>query len=518
MAVTRLTVDAESLALSGSARLDPRHHYLRRVADPVIAELGRARKLEEFVDFSNGVNLPRVAYADEIGEAGALYASVAAVATFAFRNEACVPLLPTATDEGKIVRAAARTEDIAVGAHEVLVTRSRASAPGLAWPGSAAAADLPIIPSGFMIRLSITDDTPASYVAAVLNHPAWRLLTAALAAGKSQDNLSQESLRLVPIPVLDPATARALAASYEAVLQQINALYDSESEFSALCDRVISEVLGIGPPTIPNARLTRFRVGLDAVARARGVRIDLRWHGPANTAVRELLASIPTQPLGTLLVGPPTKGRQPTWASEDDILGGESPLAVATATIQSGMVAWDRAKPTVDSSVVRFPVMDGQLLVAMDGDGSLGKATVFRSERLGTVDSHVARCVVGIGEGGADALSCWLNSTWGRVQTNSLMTGSTGQTQLSPTDLAAVLVPTGLAEQADLVAKKYLESLDEFEPITRRARRLMCEMAAELSQALLREGVLERSDDLEPFLNVDGLMAGFDRLYPSKRV
>jgi hypothetical protein len=196
----------------------------------------------------------------------------------------------------------------------------------------------------------------------------------------------------------------------------------------------------------------------------------------------------------------------------------DTPRAIATVSIQSGTIALDQTKPTTEQSVKRFPVLTGDLLVAMDGDGSLGKAAVYRGKEEATVDSHVARCRARGDEDLADALACYLNSTWGRVQTTSLMTGATGQTQLSPMDLLDLLVPGELVRYAGKVAYAYRAALRTYEPLPVRARRIICRASAELTSLLIADGALAASVVTEPFTDADFLAAQLRMLHPSAHI
>ncbi|GII25354.1 hypothetical protein Pme01_49510 [Planosporangium mesophilum] len=230
-----------------------------------------------------------------------------------------------------------------------------------------------------------------------------------------------------------------------------------------------------------------------------------------------MLTARPTVRLADMLDGVPVKGRQPIWADEDEI-DDDTPYAVATITIQSGMIARDRAKPTTKKSVERFSVRTGDLLVSMDGDGSLGKAAVYDGDKDGTIDSHIARCRLLGGLEAADAASCWLNSTWGRVQTTSLMTGSTGQTQLNPADLLDVLIPADLVTRANEISVAYRAALSAFEPVTRRARRMICAASADVTELLVANGAIRPGALVDEFTDPDQLLQRLDVLYPSTRV
>ena len=518
MGLTQVRVRPRAVAASGCVRLAPRHHYLRQLAAPLMDALSATETFRSIATFTNGVNLPRSSYADDDSDALALYASVAPLASIAFRREACVPLAVSPRKAGIIAGTRIEARQVAVTDREVLITRSRASAPGLAWPGDLAPRDTLIVPSGFLIRAKLQDQIPPAYIAAILNHPAWRLLTAALAAGKSQDNLSQELLGSVPIPVVSVVTKNRLARKYNEALREIEALYDGETGIADVCDRVFVDVLGLRPPVTLAGSVQVSRVRLADVAATRLLRCDNRWHGPANRAVRQALLARSTVRLAELLDDRPSKGRQPAWLADEDAANDDAPYAITTGTIQSAKIVWDRAKPTTERSVERFPVRAGDLLVAMDGDGSLGKAAVYDGDQDATVDSHLARCRVRGGLDAADSVSCWLNSTWGHVQTTSLMTGSTGQTQLNPADLLDILVPSELTDESKRIASSFRSVLSDFEPVTRRARRILSRVSGDVTAILIEEGALVSDGDaLSRYQDSDQLLQQLDLLYPSKR-
>ena len=514
MAVTVAPITAASVSASRSVRLDPRYHFLCGLASSMIEALRDPIRFGRVADFSNGLNLPRVSYGIDDEEAIALYASVAAFPVYVLRRNACVPLRGDAS--GAIMGTRIDPETAMVRANEVLITRSRASAPGLAWPGEAAPADVPLIPAGFLIRASLAPAVLPMFVAAVLNHPTWRLLTAALAAGKSQDNISQEVLGNVPLPRVSSDTQLKIASRYRRTLQEISRIVDDEEDFVAMCDQVVGTALGLVSPTFQRQSVRLTHIALAEVGATRALRLDNRWHGPDNLLLRhELLGHDPIR-LGELLPDLPTKGPQPRWVHEDEALP-DTPRGVATASIQAGTIVADQTKPTTEASIARFPVVDGDLLVAMDGDGSLGKAAVYYGDVPTTVDSHIARCRTGTDTQLADTLACYLNSSWGRIQTAGLMTGATGQTQLSTTDLVEVLLPGDIVEKVPAVSTEYRAALRTYEPLARRARAILSRSSAELTSLLIADGAMESSDAVAPFETQDFLLEQLERIYPSSR-
>lgn len=501
------------MGFSQYARLDPRYYHLRAQCAPLHEALIEPVSFGSFAKFANGVNLPRRAYATTEAAGSALYASVAAFPVYVLRREGCVPLLE---EEGRIVGTKARIADVAATHNEVLITRSRASAPGVAWPADLAPADMPLVPAGFLIRAELPGTVEPSFIAAVLNHPAWRILTAALAAGKSQDNLSQALLARVPVPAVSQEAQVEIARQYRSTLDKISQVFEDESDFAAVCDRVLAEDIPLVAPTLPDQPVRARRVALRDVATTRSLRLDNRWHGPDNAAIRRTLGAHKLVRFRSLLIATPTKGRQPALLRDDEVLI-DSPGAIATVTIQSGTIANSQTKPTTPESVERFPVRAGDLLIAMDGDGSLGKAAVYDGPADATVDSHVACCRVDGGGALADALSCWLNSTWGRVQTAGLMTGATGQTQLNTADLCDVIVPVELVAKAESLSARYRDALGLYEPLTRRVRRILCAASADLTNALISDGALAETEEAQPFRDEERLLVLLEQLHPSVR-
>ncbi len=354
------------------------------------------------------------------------------------------------------------------------------------------------------------------FVAAVLNHPAWRLLTAALAAGKSQDNISQEALGDVPLPRVSSNTQLKIASRYQRTLQEISRIVNDEEDFVAICDQVVGAALGLVLPPFQRQSVQLAHIAPAEVGATRALRLDNRWHGPDNSLLRHELLGHDAIRLGELLHDLPTKGPQPRWVHEDEALP-DTPRGVATASIQAGTIVADQTKPTTEASVARFPVVDGDLLVAMDGDGSLGKAAVYYGDVPTTVDSHIARCKTGADTQLADTLACYLNSSWGRIQTAGLMTGATGQTQLSTTDLVEVLLPGGIVEKVPAVSTEYRAALRTYEPLARRARAILSRSSAELTSLLISDGAIESSDAVAPFGTEDFLLEQLERIYPSSR-
>ena len=238
MGLAQIRVALQDVARADTARLDPKYHLMFRLASPLLDALVEPARLGEIAVFANGVNLPKAAYADAAPDTDTYYLSVAAIAPFVLSLRDSNPLR-LSRDGTLIASTELSVEAVKATDHEVLVVRSRATAPGVAWPSDDAPPALRLVPAGFLIRVLLEEGTPPAFVAAVLNHPCWRLLTAGLAAGKSQDNLSQPVLASIPVPRISRMAQQEVAARYSALLNQLRELYELEADLASVCDDLL---------------------------------------------------------------------------------------------------------------------------------------------------------------------------------------------------------------------------------------------------------------------------------------
>ncbi len=129
MAVTVAPITTASVSASRTVRLDPRYHFLRGLASPMIEALRDPIRFSRVADFRNGLNLPRASYGTDDEEAIALYASVAAFPVYVLRRDACVPLRGNAS--GAIIGDSDRSRN-GDGASERSTNHTFASV--CAWP------------------------------------------------------------------------------------------------------------------------------------------------------------------------------------------------------------------------------------------------------------------------------------------------------------------------------------------------------------------------------------------------
>jgi hypothetical protein len=500
-----------TVAEGTEARLDPHYYCLFTGVKEIVEGFSDAMPLTEpLIDsVRNGVNLPQAAYATD-EEADYLYASVGSFSMFSFQPSRSQPLRSPDTFHYSV-----SLDQEALTSDEMVITRS--GTPGIAWAvRSVPEAGFQIIPSGFLIRFRfgpiISDPV---YIAAILNHPIWRVWSSALAGGKRQRNLSQEHLSAMRIPILSPGSQAQVASTYTNALLDVDQILGSNVSIQSLCDGTLRQLAGLNIKSLSRSRFSFDEVPLSACIATSNVRIDARFH---RNDVRESLASIEEESsieLRRLMKMDVLKGRQPTFL-EDGASGGGA--VVATSSIQGGRVQEELLKLTSEEAVDGAgsrQVRDGDLLLAMDGEGSIGKATVYRRAQPAITDSHVAiiRLVDPLN---ADAIACFLNSSLGQAQIEVSISGSTGQTQLQRADVHRLRVPLRILDNAGPIGERYIGSLAAYEPITRQVRRRICQAQATITDYLLEASISKHARRrVKAIANEDALIEVMARLKPN---
>jgi len=476
-------------------RLDAHYFELENAISPLSTGIAAGIRIAPpvFPEVKNGENLAAMAYVRDDEETDFSYISVGAISQYALRLSESAYLKPPGQHTYS-----PPLNQVACRRNEVLVTRS--GTPGIAWPvEDLYTPNRLLIPSGFLIRvLCPTDRIIPSYLAAVLNHPAWRIWSAGLAAGKRQRNLSQEHLREIQVPLVEISRQRSIGDRYLSFLSELRIMLETDTSIIPVCDKVLQPVLETDIPRLVRQPLTFDAVTLQECANSAFVRIDARYHRSDIRQLAERACSFPGQPLGELVQWQVTKSPQPVILPVDE---GISPRVVATSSIQSGQVIFDQTKQTTDDQFARslhHQVRHGDLLFAMDGEGSIGKSAVFLDDYEAVCDSHVA-----ILRPGTDTLAltlcCFLNSSLGQAQIERNISGSTGQTQLAIDDLLRIRVPVAVVENHRRVAAEFRAAMGSYVPPATAVKRAISSFSVALSQDLLAFGSF--STDAANFLS-----------------
>jgi hypothetical protein len=506
MKPTGVNVSMSMVAERRDLRIDP-HFYSLYSSVSTIAEGVSHYVTVDSPHFrvKNGLNLPQAAYAEE--ESDLLYASVGALSLFALRPDRCTPL--------RSPEAFAYSVDLdseRVDAEDVLITRS--GTPGIAWAHEAQPQtdDVIVVPSGFVISVRVpAGDFSPSYLAAVLNHPAWRVWSSALSAGKRQRNLSQEHLATVRIPKLSKMSQGVISEAYKETLSKIRDVLSHEVDMKGLCDEIIWTTTDLKYQRLRLDDTSLDVVALADIAKSSVLRMDGRFHRGELRSIAATLDDQNSLPLGELLESDVIKGSQPVLLQEDDV---SASRVVATVSIQGGRVVDELTKPTTEDQIIQAgsrALRSSDLLIAMDGEGSIGKAAVFDGEYDAVTDSHLGTIRLSKSKL-APALACFLNSSLGQAQIMMATSGSTGQTQISKSDVMGLRVPVAVVSGASKVGKSYEKRTSDFDPPSAQARRLMAALSVTTGEHLVAGGSLSskakrelgKISDIDPLLDLLG--------------
>lgn len=483
-------VSLAEVARTPEMRIEPHHFEMQALVQPYRKALKhRVPLTRPYVSsMGNGLNLPESAYLVEGAESEYLYASVGAISLYVFRQERAIGLKSPADHEYSLDLEAARATP-----EEVLVTRSGATGvAGSAWAAALADPELRIIPSGFVIRIACAPSLlDPRYLASILNHPLWRVWTNSLSAGKEQRNLSQEHLRDIRVPSVEADVQLRIAEDYLETLAAIAAILRERLGLLATCDEIIRAACGLEYPDFLVEPYWVAAVPLQQIAEAPGLRIDPRQHQQGVRRVVAALAGLPSKTLAAL-TDDIFKGRQfSTEVPEDN--QADDARVVATVSVQAGQVVYDLTKPTRSELLVvaeAVGLRQDDVVITMDGEGSIGRAAVFELETPAAPDSHVG--VLRLSEPAlAPAVCCYLNSGLAQAQVELATSGSTGQTQLSKTDLASILVPSVVVERASAISAAFGQAVQSYEELGRHVRRVYCEHSARTSDALIEAGAFD---------------------------
>ncbi len=488
--ITVSSVAISQVALAPGARIDARYFTLFPMIEQVALGM-RGWKVGSKVHLSNGVNLPEPTYDPTPPDSPrCLYVSVGALSQYTMRGERATALRdPDDFAYGFDLKAVAATDD------DVLVTRS--GTPGVAWPAVLRDPESLVIPSGFVIRARLLDSPfTAAYLSAILNHPVWRTWTSALATGKRQPNVSQDQLSDVLVPAASASVQEQIGADYVATVKEIDRRLSSASLLATRCDEILREHLGLTIDRVTRSPLTVDIVAISTAITAGG-RIDARFH--RGEVRRELapLDSVATCTLGSLITGPLLKGVQPTLVEE--LEDAEVPRVVATSAIQGGTIVADLTKATIPAAIDAAGsrrLIRGDLLITMDGEGSIGKAAVFDGEYEALTDSHVAIARVGDADL-ANALACFINSTLGQAQVDLLTTGATGQTQVSVPDLVGIRVPESLPGKRTEIAQAFGQISKSYAEVGESIRRDMAALGQRTTAHLVASDIFDERGRVE---------------------
>lgn len=195
-----------------------------------------------------------------------------------------------------------------------------------------------------------------------------------------------------------------------------------------------------------------FDIPASAVVADQTARLDFKyWQPETRRRIDELRAEgAPT--IGELNLIATARGRSPSADSYVDERDGYALVVKAGSSISRfGELVWggdfvekahyDEIREAAEKDGEnRGLVAKGDVLLASTGDGTLGKCCVYDSERPAVADGHVTIIRVDSGVVSATYLSDYLRCGFGAAQIERLFTGSTGLTELTPSQVETIVV------------------------------------------------------------------------------
>jgi type I restriction enzyme M protein len=210
-------------------------------------------------------------------------------------------------------------------------------------------------------------------------------------------------------------------------------------------------------------RWTAFDVSTEEIAADTAYRLDLKyWQPEVRNRIAKLLATgaKTVKELNTIVT---ERGRSPSaesYVDEPDgfalVVKAGSNISKFGELIQAGDFI---EKNLFDETPAKRHLQRGDVLVSSTGEGTLGKCTVYDSDRPAVADGHVAVIRVDPTQVDPFYLCDFLRVGFGSAQIDRLFTGSTGLIELTPEDLNRVLVeipatPFKQRERSDVLRAK----------------------------------------------------------------
>jgi type I restriction enzyme, S subunit len=299
--------------------------------------------------------------------------------------------------------------------------------------------DEPMIADAHVTVLPTVDLESAAFLCAYLQSPIGRQQLLQRRRGSSrQIEIYPQDIVSVLVPKLKPAERRSIGDRWLAAITAVAASADAVLD----AQRRITAVVGELPAVRTDDRT--WTQPLSVLKSAR--RIDPEFATPAIRRLRQALADGGAVPLAELLTSV-RKGVQPEHYDED------GPVRV----VKSKDVHFPELDLTLcertTSDDLPYSLEGGEVLVNMTGQGTLGRATVVPVDaaRDGALIPSVDVYALGVDRSMVlpEYLALFLNSPVGRILTESLQTGSSGQQHLYPVHFTQMPIPVPRTEFGD---------------------------------------------------------------------
>jgi type I restriction enzyme S subunit len=149
------------------------------------------------------------------------------------------------------------------------------------------------------------------------------------------------------------------------------------------------------------------------------------------------------------------RGRQPIYHDN-----GEIPIIKTVDISKEGFINWELVTKTdfefFDKNTLA-KVREEDILLTSTGFGSLGKLIFLEKGREAVVDGHITIIRVNKELAIPKFVFIFLKSSFGKVQIDRKVRGSTGQIEIYPTDIKSILIPLPPKQTQEKIIKLYEE-------------------------------------------------------------
>jgi type I restriction enzyme M protein len=198
-----------------------------------------------------------------------------------------------------------------------------------------------------------------------------------------------------------------------------------------------------------------FDISIQDIAADQTFRLDLKYWDPETRAEIAMIAAKGAQTIEALSTEQPKRGKSPNAELYVDEADGYAVVVKAGSSISKfGELVLDDSdyieKQLYEEMAPKAGLKKGDVLLASTGEGTLGKACVFDSDKPAIADGHVTIVRVGKAKVDPTFLADYLRAGVGAAQVRRLHTGSTGLIELTPEQVKTIAVDT---LQDDLAAQ-----------------------------------------------------------------
>jgi len=261
--------------------------------------------------------------------------------------------------------------------------------------------------------------------------------------------VSWDDVLSLPVVLPDPDTERFISNKVKESRQRLK---DSESLYLQAEQRLLDE---LGFKELDLSHQLHYTVPFQKTREAN--RLDAEHFQPrCERLLQHLVSTGKSDLLGNLVAQPIKRGLQPTYVE-----GGEI-IVVNSKYVGKQFVNIEQAERTdLEFWQVsrRAQAKKYDVIMNSTGWGTIGRANCILHEQKTVVDNHVT--IIRCDEGRCNPvyLAVFLNSKLGQIQTEKWLSGSSGQIEIYPADIARYVVylpPTKFQHRiADLVTQSW---------------------------------------------------------------